>query len=136
MLVETLSGQEDYAWTPSGSIVMGSGAVLYEWSEGGEWTSVADLSTAGVEGITRLAVSPKGDRIAFVGVRPAAPVRQISMPAPEGWRSETIPFPLEFAPDLVYEGIEEIQIRSGRVRRAKPPPVPQGEPREIVGPGH
>jgi hypothetical protein len=31
-------------------------------------------------------------------------------PAPEGWRSETIPFPLGFAPDLPYRGLEEIRF--------------------------
>ena len=30
------------------------------------WKEIADLSSAGVKGITRLAVSPRGDRLAFV----------------------------------------------------------------------
>ena len=113
MLVETLSGQEDYAWTPSGSIVMGSGAVLYEWSEGGDWTSVADLSTAGVEGITRLAVSPKGDRIAFVGVRPAAPVRQISMPAPKGGGARRFRFLSSLPPISSTKGSKRFRFAPG-----------------------
>jgi len=36
-----------------------------------------------------------------------------SMPIPEGWRTETIPFPLEFAPDLPYEGLEELRFSPG-----------------------
>jgi hypothetical protein len=31
-------------------------------------------------------------------------------PVPEGWKPETIPFPLEFAPDLPYRGVEEIRF--------------------------
>ncbi len=29
---------------------------------------------------------------------------------PEGWREETIPFPLEFAPSLPYRGVEELRF--------------------------
>ncbi len=36
-----------------------------------------------------------------------------SMPVPEGWRTETIPFPLGFAPDLPYEGLEELRFSPG-----------------------
>lgn len=35
------------------------------------------------------------------------------MPVPEGWRTETIPFPLEFAPDLPYTGLEELRFAPG-----------------------
>jgi hypothetical protein len=31
-------------------------------------------------------------------------------PVPEGWKSETIPFPLDFAPDLPHRGVEEIRF--------------------------
>ena len=34
-------------------------------------------------------------------------------PAPEGWQHETIPFPLEFAPDLPYQGVEELRFAPG-----------------------
>ena len=36
-----------------------------------------------------------------------------AMPVPEGWRTETIPFPLEFAPDLPYSGLEELRFAPG-----------------------
>ena len=32
---------------------------------------------------------------------------------PEGWRTETIPFPLDFAPELEYEGLEELRFSPG-----------------------
>lgn len=36
-----------------------------------------------------------------------------SLPMPEGWRGETITFPLEFAPELAYEGLEELRFSPG-----------------------
>jgi len=36
-----------------------------------------------------------------------------SWPMPEGWQHETIPFPLEFAPDLPYRGVEELRFAPG-----------------------
>lgn len=70
-LVQPLERGEDYAWTPDGKLVMGQGSKLYLWDpvEGGEWREIADLSGAGVRQITRLAVSPRGDRLALVGAR-------------------------------------------------------------------
>lgn len=32
---------------------------------------------------------------------------------PDGWRSETIPFPLEFAPDIRRRGVEELRFAPG-----------------------
>jgi hypothetical protein len=31
-------------------------------------------------------------------------------PKPDGWKKETIPFPLEFAPALSYKGVEELRF--------------------------
>ncbi|WP_420637243.1 hypothetical protein [Candidatus Palauibacter sp.] len=69
-ITRTLPGREDYAWTPEGEILMGDGSRLYARSEGSEWTEIADFSDLGVEGISRLAVSPDGSRIALVANRP------------------------------------------------------------------
>ena len=35
------------------------------------------------------------------------------LPAPEGWLTETIPFPLDFAPELDYQGLEELRFAPG-----------------------
>ncbi len=35
------------------------------------------------------------------------------MPVPDGWRTETIPFPLDFAPELDYTGLEELRFAPG-----------------------
>lgn len=34
-------------------------------------------------------------------------------PVPAGWRSETIRFPLEFAPDIPHRGVEELRFAPG-----------------------
>ena len=62
---------EDYAWTPDGKLLMGQGAKLFVWDPtlGGDWREIADLGSAGIGGITRLAVSPLGDRLALVAER-------------------------------------------------------------------
>ena len=66
-IVRMPEGIEDYAWLPDGSIVCGSGSRLLRWAPGGsEWREVVDLTRERIGGITRLAVSPRGDRIAFV----------------------------------------------------------------------
>ena len=69
-ITRTLPGREDYAWTPEGEIIMGDGGRLFAWSDGSEWTEMADFSDLGVEGITRLAVSPDGSWVAIVANRP------------------------------------------------------------------
>ena len=66
----TLPGREDYAWTPAGEVIMGDGGRLFAWADGSDWTEIADFSDLGVGGITRLAVSPDGSRIAIVANRP------------------------------------------------------------------
>lgn len=69
-LMPTLPGREDYAWHPDGRLLMADGAVLYHTRPGAEgWTPVADFSGRGINQITRLAVSPQGDRLALVAQR-------------------------------------------------------------------
>ncbi|MCI0486162.1 MAG: hypothetical protein L0229_06130 [Blastocatellia bacterium] len=71
-LIETLPGSEYYVWTPEGVLLMGKDSKLFGWDsrKGGEWQELADLSKYGIKDITRLAVSPRGDRIALVAARP------------------------------------------------------------------
>ena len=67
-LIETPTGSEDCAWTPDGTLLMAQGAKLYKWNAATdkEWQLMADLSSANVKQITRLAVSPTGNQLAFV----------------------------------------------------------------------
>jgi hypothetical protein len=55
------------AWTPDGTLLMAVESRLYRWRSGeANWTVVANLGGFGLRNVTRLAVSPKGDRIAIV----------------------------------------------------------------------
>jgi hypothetical protein len=75
-LGSTLEGSEDYAWTPSGELLMGQASKLFlgsTASNGLTWREIADLAGAGVAGITRLALSPDGRWLALVGETPAPP---------------------------------------------------------------
>lgn len=36
-----------------------------------------------------------------------------ALPLPDGWRAETIPFPLDFAPELDVDGLEELRFAPG-----------------------
>lgn len=59
--------QAHLAWTPDRTLLMAHGGSLHAWRWGSErWTIAADLSALGLQDVTRMAVSPKGDRIAFV----------------------------------------------------------------------
>ena len=68
-LINAVAGatEADCAWTPDGMLLMAHTDLLYGWKRGdAEWRRVADLAPLGLHGVTRLAVSPKGDRIAVV----------------------------------------------------------------------
>jgi dipeptidyl aminopeptidase/acylaminoacyl peptidase len=69
-LTKVPSGADFFAWTPDGIVLTASGTTLYQWDSrrGGTWEKVADFADAGLTNVTRLAVSPKGDRLAIVAV--------------------------------------------------------------------
>ena len=73
-LVQAPAGADFFVWTPKGIVLTASGTKLYQWDpqRGGDWEPVADFASAGLTNVTRLAVSPKGDRLAIVAV-PAQP---------------------------------------------------------------
>ena len=58
----------DTAWTPDGTLLMVRGNTLYGWRVGQTgWKEVTSLERLSLRGVTRLAVSPKGDYLALVG---------------------------------------------------------------------
>jgi Tol biopolymer transport system component len=66
----TGSTEADLAWMPDGTLLMAYQDTLYSWKLGRrDWLNVADLGALGVHNVTRLAVSPKGDRLAMVSGR-------------------------------------------------------------------
>ena len=59
--------QAHVAWTPDGTLLMAHNGTLHAWRQGQTgWRAVADLTKLGLRAVTRMAVSPQGDRIAFV----------------------------------------------------------------------
>jgi dipeptidyl aminopeptidase/acylaminoacyl peptidase len=68
LLTKTLPGSEDLAWLPDGSILMAQDSKLFRFDPAREhaWQQVADFAPAGLRKITRIAVSPKSDRLALV----------------------------------------------------------------------
>ena len=68
IVTRTLPGSEDLAWLPDGSILMAQDSKLFRFDPAREhsWQQVADFSAAGLRRITRLALSPKADRLALV----------------------------------------------------------------------
>jgi hypothetical protein len=65
-ITETLEGVEDMTWTPDGVILMGKDDRLYQFTKEKGWQEIANLSALGLTGITRLAVSLDGKKIAIV----------------------------------------------------------------------
>lgn len=68
-LVAAVPGQTDpdLAWTPDGLLLTASGGQLYGWRRGTDRLQpLQALDTLGLRNVTRLAVSPRGDRIAIV----------------------------------------------------------------------
>jgi len=71
-LVRLPRGAEFHVWLPSGSVLTSDGTTLYQWDPKGSagWVAVADLGGLGLHGVTRLAASTKGDRLALVARDP------------------------------------------------------------------
>src|SRR5262245_9849465 len=60
-------GVEDYAWLADGRVIAGQGGRLLELAPNGTtWRQLAAFDEPYLQNITRLAVSPQGDRIALV----------------------------------------------------------------------
>lgn len=65
--------QSDYhIWTRDGALIAGSGSRLMIWNRD-RWDVLADLAVDGVHNISRLALSPTGDRLALVADDHASP---------------------------------------------------------------
>ena len=58
---------EFFAWTPDGTLLSGDGSRLLAFRPGDAgWREIADFASAGLTGITRIAVSTDGTLVAFV----------------------------------------------------------------------
>ena len=67
-LLHTLTGFEDMAWIDGKTILMGKDGKLYKWQNGTDsnWVLVQDFAEFKLDGISRIATSPLGDKIAVV----------------------------------------------------------------------
>jgi hypothetical protein len=68
LVTKTLPGSEDLAWLPDGTILSAQDSKLFRFDPAHPtgWQQVADFTNAGLRKITRLALSPKADRLALV----------------------------------------------------------------------
>lgn len=58
---------EFFAWTPDGTLLSGDGSKVFAFRPGdASWREIADYTSTGLTGITRIAVSPDGTHVAFV----------------------------------------------------------------------
>jgi hypothetical protein len=63
-----LLGIQDHAWLPDGTLLQARGNRLYRWTPGlPGWELLRVFTEPGLATISRLAVSPRGDRLALVG---------------------------------------------------------------------
>ena len=67
-IIETLPNSEDMSWAPDGSIFMGQQSSLYWYDPKGDekWQEVSTPENLELKNISRISVSPKGDKIALV----------------------------------------------------------------------
>jgi dipeptidyl aminopeptidase/acylaminoacyl peptidase len=71
-LVRLPEGNEFFTWTSEGSLLSASGNRLMRWRPGEkEWSEIARFGEPGLQQISRLALSPSGDRLALVSGEPA-----------------------------------------------------------------
>jgi ketosteroid isomerase-like protein len=57
-----------HVWTSRGTLLMASGHTIYEWNPAhpDNWQPVTQFDNPELQGLTRIALSPRGDRIALV----------------------------------------------------------------------
>ena len=67
-LIQTLAGSEDYVWLADGRLFMGKDSKLFVVTplSAKSWRQLDDFAVPGLQGISRIAISPRGDRLAMV----------------------------------------------------------------------
>jgi len=67
-LARTLQGKEDHAWLSADTLLMARGTKIFAHRTAGSrgWEPFADFAEAGLDNVSRIAVSPEGDRIVVV----------------------------------------------------------------------
>lgn len=67
-ITDALEGSQDLTWTAKGSILMGTGSTIYKFQPGQdkEWIPIDIESELPLNGISRMAISPDGSKLAIV----------------------------------------------------------------------
>ncbi|PID70985.1 MAG: hypothetical protein CR985_02120 [Flavobacteriales bacterium] len=67
-LTDPLKDVQDFAWLPDGTMIMGKDSNLYKFVPGKDkkWIKFANLAEYSLKGITRIAASPLGTKLAIV----------------------------------------------------------------------
>lgn len=84
---------QDYAWSPGGRLFMAEGTTIVQKPVDGAWSPVIALRDPRIGDISRIAISPKGDWIAF-----AANETTVSPPIRKEWTDVAIPLDSTFRP--------------------------------------
>ncbi|HEY2849594.1 MAG TPA: hypothetical protein VGI97_06930 [Gemmatimonadaceae bacterium] len=71
-LVKAPQGADYHAWAPNGALLTAVGPGIYRYTDDG-WAPIANFEKFGVKNISRIAVSPKGNWLAFVAEDAPAP---------------------------------------------------------------
>jgi hypothetical protein len=71
-LVQAPKGADYHVWAPNGALLTAVGPGIFRYTDEG-WAPVANFEKFGVKNISRIAVSPKGNWLAFVAEDKAAP---------------------------------------------------------------
>lgn len=81
-ITHTLDEVEDMCWTPDGTILMGKGNNIYKFSpyRDFKWTKIASLEKFGIKNISRLIISPDGDKLAIVGEKASYDPNEVLAP--------------------------------------------------------
>ena len=74
-IVKTLTGSEDYVWTPDGTILMGNEGKLYKFNsrKDKDWVMIMDFKGTELENFYRISISPTGDKLALVSYKGKKP---------------------------------------------------------------
>lgn len=67
-IIETVIGAEDMTWMPDGIILMGKDNVIYSYNPkvDDDWQKFASLESFSLTNVTRMDVSPNGEKLAIV----------------------------------------------------------------------
>jgi hypothetical protein len=71
-MVQAPKGADYHTWAPNGALLTAVGSRLFRYTDDG-WAPVADFAKFGVKNISRIAVSPKGNWLAFVAEDKTSP---------------------------------------------------------------